>query len=224
MGFIGAQHEGDALLTWLGQQPAMSNTRYAQGLSELTDVVRGVRSLGVPESAFKVDLSIARGLGYYTGTVYETQLLDHPDLGSVCSGGRYDDLASHFTNEKLPGVGISIGLTRLVLGLLDRKVLTPGAQTPTRALVTTLDAARLSDYLAIAASLRAQGVPTEVFLERKPVGDQLKYAARKGIPMAVIAGSDEFGAGVVKVKHLATGTEETVATAALAAYVAQHAA
>ncbi|MCS7055110.1 MAG: histidine--tRNA ligase [Thermoflexales bacterium] len=194
---------------------------FARGTHELQTVVEGMRSLGVPDDFFEVDLSIARGLDYYTGTVYETRLVAHPDLGSICSGGRYDDLASYFTNEKLPGVGISIGLSRLVLRLLDAGVLKPGPATPAPVLVTTMDAAHMQDYLKIGAELRACGVATEVYLERARLGDQLKYASRKGFRFAVIAGEDEFAAGQVKVKDLATANETTLERAAVAAMLAE---
>lgn len=191
------------------------NETFAQGLHDLATVVEGMRSLGVPDDAFKVDLSIARGLDYYTGTVYETKLLAHPDLGSICSGGRYDDLASFFTNEKLPGIGISIGLSRLVMRLIEVGVLKAEAATPAPVLVTTMDAARMQDYLKIAASLREHGIATEVYLEKRGLGDQLKYANRKGFQFAVIAGEDEFAANRVKLKTLATGLEESVDRAEL---------
>jgi histidyl-tRNA synthetase len=200
----------DALLAELCALPMMANALFARGVEELTTVCNGVRALGVPDSAFKIDLRIARGLGYYTGTVYETQLLAHPELGSICSGGRYDDLASYFTDEKLPGVGISIGLSRLVFVLLEAGVLKTAASTPARVLVTTMDAARLPDYLALAARMRQAGIATEVYSEDKGrLGDQLKYASRKGIRYAVIAGSDEFAAGVYKFKDLLKGEEST---------------
>ena len=200
----------DELLNTLSDLPMMDNPLFAQGLHELQEVVSGVRSLGVPEEAFAVDLSIARGLGYYTGTVYETKLLAHPDLGSICSGGRYDDLASYFTNEKLPGVGISIGLSRLVFALLEREVLKTGASTPATVLVTSLDAAQTPHYLRMAAELRECGIATEVYLEKKGLGDQLKYASKKGFKVAVIAGESEFANGQVKLKNLVTSTETVV--------------
>jgi histidyl-tRNA synthetase len=180
-------------------------------VAELRTVADGVRSLGVPPTGFVIDLRIARGLGYYTGTVYETKLLAHPELGSICSGGRYDDLASYFTNEKLPGVGISIGLSRLAIALLEAGLLATDAQTPSRALVTVLDPARMSDYLRIAADLRAAGIACEVYFEKGRVGDQLKYADRKRIPFAVIAGESEFAAGACKLKNMRTGEEITAA-------------
>jgi histidyl-tRNA synthetase len=195
----------------LENEPAKSNALFAQGVSELRAVVAGIRSLGVPDEAFKIDLRIARGLGYYTGTVYETQLVANPELGSVCSGGRYDDLASYFTNEKLPGVGISIGLSRLVIALLENGTLSTSASTPAQILVTTMDAARIQDYLRIAADLRASNLPTEVYFEKGRVGDQLKYASRKGFKFAIIAGENEFDSDQVKIKNLDSGEEQSIA-------------
>ena len=212
----------DAVLDDLRRQVTTSQAEqhdFGRGVQELQTVVEGMRSLGVPEDYFEIDLSIARGLDYYTGTVYETRLTAHPDLGSICSGGRYDDLASYFTNEKLPGVGISIGLSRLVLRLLDAGVLKPGPSTPAIVLVTTLDQARLQDYLKIGAALREGGIATEVFLERARLGDQLKYASRKGFRFAVIAGEDEFAADQVKLKDLTTATEQAIPRAQLVAHV-----
>lgn len=213
-----SEHMGTEAL--LGHLASLNlNERFNQGVAELCSVVQNMRSLGMPDNAFKVDLSIVRGLDYYTGTVYETRLLEHPDLGSVCSGGRYDDLASYFTTEKLPGVGISIGLSRLVLRLLEAGVLKPNAATPTQVLVTTLDPSRLREYLGIAASLRAHGLPTEVYLEQARIGDQLKYASRKGIRFAVIAGETEFAQGQVKVKDLSSGFEHVLQPDQLPAWV-----
>ena len=214
----------DAVLDDLRRQVTTSQAEqhdFGRGVQELQTVVEGMRSLGVPEDYFEIDLSIARGLDYYTGTVYETRLTAHPDLGSICSGGRYDDLASYFTNEKLPGVGISIGLSRLVLRLLDAGVLKPGPSTPAIVLVTTLDQARLQDYLKIGAALREGGIATEVFLERARLGDQLRYASRKGFRFAVIAGEDEFTAGQVKLKDLTTAVEQTIPRDQIVAWVKQ---
>ncbi len=210
VGFAELDMPTDELLNRLSELPMVANESYATGLDELRSVVDGIRSLGVPDEVFRVDLRIARGLGYYTGTVYETTLVDHADLGSICSGGRYEDLASHFTKDKLPGVGISIGLSRLVFALLERGVLTVGASTPARVLVTVMDVELTAHALSVAATLRAAGVATEVFLEpKKGLGDQLRYASKKGVAFVVIAGTDEIAAGVVKVKNLATGIEST---------------
>lgn len=197
----------DAVLAKIQASPAINNERFAQGAAELNMVIAGIRSLGVPDDYFRADLSIARGLGYYTGTVYETQLVKYPELGSICSGGRYDDLASYFTSEKLPGVGISIGLSRLVIQLIEAGVLKTGPSTPAPVIVTTMDANRMADYLKIAATLREAGIATEVYFDKGRLGDQLKYANRKGFKVAIIAGENEFTAGQVKIKNLITGQE-----------------
>ena len=200
----------DEIIGILQDMPMMDNPLFAQGVQELSAVVNGVRSLGVPDEAFRVDLSIARGLGYYTGTVYETRLIGHEDLGSICSGGRYDDLASYFTNEKLPGVGISIGLSRLIFALLERGVLKAGAPTTAQVLVTVMDAAQMPAYLKMAAELRDGGINTEMYFEKGRIGDQLKYANRKGHRVALIAGESEFAANQIKVKLLSTGEERVL--------------
>ena len=161
-------------------------------------------------------MSIARGLDYYTGTVYETKLLAHPDLGSICSGGRYDDLASLFTNEKLPGVGISIGFSRLMFRLIEVGVLKAEAATPASVLVTTMDSDHINDYLKIAADLRVHGIATEVYFEKRSLGDQLKYASRKGFRYAIIAGENEFKIGGAVVRNLASGEQTQMAQVNLA--------
>ena len=166
--------------------------------------MKAIRDFGVPDSAFRVDLGVVRGLDYYTGTIYETTLLDHPDLGSICSGGRYDDLASYFTNTKLPGVGISIGLSRLFAKLKEMNLLKPPARTPAEVLITVMDAALLTRYLGWANRLRGEGINTEVYLETAKLGEQLSYADKKGFRVALVAGSREIEQGVVQVKHLAT--------------------
>ena len=160
-----------------------------------------------------------RGLDYYTGTIYETTLTEHPDIGSICSGGRYDDLASYFTNTRLPGVGISIGLSRLFARLKEANLLRPIARTPAEVLVTTLDPDSLERYLRIAASLRAQDINTEVYLERAKIGKQFEYANKKGFRIAITAGPDEFTRGTVKVKDLAAQVESDVQLDQLAARI-----
>jgi histidyl-tRNA synthetase len=176
------------------------------GLEELANVVAAMAQFGVPESAFGIDLGVIRGLDYYTGTIYETQLLGHPDLGSICSGGRYDDLASYFTDTRLPGVGISIGLTRLFSKLKEIGLLGPLERTPAEAIVITLDSRYLAKYLEIATSLRSAGINTEVYLENAKLRNQMAYADRKNFRVAVIAGETEFGQNAVQVKNLATQT------------------
>jgi len=206
-----------ALLTDL----AYRNEPYTQGLDELRKVVEAVRQFGVPDGAFAIDLSVVRGLDYYTGTIYETTLSAHPDIGSICSGGRYDDLASYFTSTRLPGVGISIGLSRLFARLKEASLLRPLARTPAEVLVTTLDAQALPRYIAIAAELRAQDINTELYLERAKLGKQFEYANKKGFRIAITAGAEEFGRGTVKVKDLATQREIDVALGEVATCVKQ---
>ena len=197
----------DATLAALSE---INNDTCRQGAEELRRVVDAIRQFGVPDAAFGVDLGVVRGLDYYTGTIYETALADAPELGSICSGGRYDDLASYFTDTRLPGVGISIGLTRLFSKLKEAGLLQPLARTPAEVLVTTLDPRYLEKYLGIAATLRAAGINTEVYLEPAKLGNQLAYADRKGFRVAIIAGENEFGKNVVQMKHLSTKTARDV--------------
>ena len=180
------------------------------GLEELRNIVAAIRQFGVPDAAFAVDLGVVRGLDYYTGTIYETTLLSAPELGSICSGGRYDDLASYFTDTRLPGVGISIGLTRLFSRLKEAGLLQPLPRTPAEVLVTTMDPRYLEKYLKIAATLRAAGINTEVYLEPAKLGNQLTYADRKGFRVAIIAGDNEFGKNVVQMKQLSTKSARDV--------------
>ena len=188
----------------------INNEMAAQGREELQSIVTAIRQFGVPDSAFAVDVGIVRGLDYYTGTIYETTLVDSPELGSICSGGRYDDLASHFTDTKLPGVGISIGLTRLFSKLKEAGLLQPLARSPAEVLVTVLDRQHLDKYLKIAGVLRAAGINTEVYLEPAKLGNQLAYADRKGFRVALIAGENEFGKNVIQIKNLSTKTARDV--------------
>jgi histidyl-tRNA synthetase len=198
---------------------AYRNEPYEQGLQELRRIVAAIREFGVPESAFAIDLSVVRGLDYYTGTIYETTLAAHPDIGSICSGGRYDDLASYFTNTRLPGVGISIGLSRLFARLKEAHLLRAVTRTPAEVLVTMLDPDAVERYLRIAADLRARNINTEVYLERARIGKQFEYANKKGFRAAVTAGADEFGRGTVRLKDLARQSESEVPVAELAARV-----
>ncbi len=178
----------------------------AAGVEEMRTVLDTVRLLGVPEQRYSLDLSIARGLDYYTGTVYETVLDEHPAIGSICSGGRYDDLASHYTTSRLPGVGISIGLTRLYWQLREVGLVGSGS-SPVVAFVTVMDEVGMPEALGLAARLRTAGVNTEVALDPGRLGKQLKYADRAGIRFAIISGEDERARGVVTVKDLARGEQ-----------------
>ena len=186
-----------------------------QGLEELRNIVAAIRQFGVPDTAFAVDLGVVRGLDYYTGTIYETTLVNAPELGSICSGGRYDDLASYFTDTRLPGVGISIGLTRLFSRLKEAGLLQPLPRTPAEVLVTTMDPKYLDRYLSMARRLREAGINTEVYLEAAKLGNQLTYADRKGFRIALIAGENEFAKDAVQVKNLAAKSARDVPLAEL---------
>jgi histidyl-tRNA synthetase len=187
------------------------------GVGELREVAAAIRDFGVPDAAFAIDLGVVRGLDYYTGTIYETTLMAYPELGSICSGGRYDDLASYFTRTKLPGVGISIGLTRLFSKLKEEGVLPRPARTPAEVLVTTMDPRYLERYLAFGRELRAARINTEVYLEQAKLEKQLVYADRKGFRVALIAGENEFGRNVVQLKNLSTKAARDVPIAGIVA-------
>ena len=185
-----------------------------QGRDELKQVMGLIRDFGVPETHFSLNLSIMRGLDYYTGTVYETTLTEHPEIGSICSGGRYENLAGQYTRSHLPGVGISIGLTRLYWQLREAGLLNT-AQSTVDVLVTQMDATHLPDYLAVAGELRAAGIATEVVLDNGKLGKQFKYADRAGIRFVLVLGEDELAKGMVTVKDLHRGDQFEVARAEL---------
>jgi histidyl-tRNA synthetase len=187
---------------------------FEQGKAELKEVLGLIRDFGVPETHFALNLSIARGLDYYTGTVYETTLNDHPGIGSICSGGRYENLAGQYTKSHLPGVGISIGLTRLYWQLRDAGLVST-AQSTVDVLVTQMDAAHMPAYLAVANELRTAGIATEVVLEGGKLGKQFKYADRAGIRFVIVLGEDEIAKGVVTVKDLRREDQFEVARADL---------
>ena len=194
---------------------------FDQGLEELNTVTRYLSAFGVPEENFAVDLTIARGLDYYTGTVYETTLLDHPEIGSVCSGGRYDNLAAYYTERQLPGVGISIGLTRLFYVLGEQKLLNPELPTaPADALVLPMTSDP-GPAIAVATSLREAGIRTQVYMEQKKFKQKMSYADKLGIPYAVLLGEDEIAAGKCSVKDLTTGQQVTVSYEEAAAIMKQ---
>lgn len=186
----------------------LNNELYERGVEELKRITLAIRQFGIPDSAFSIDLSVVRGLDYYTGTIYETTLTDHPELGSICSGGRYDDLASFFTDTRLPGVGISIGLTRLFSKLKELGFPRRAIRTPAEVLITTMDMRYLDKYLSIARELREAGINTETYLEPAKLGNQLAYAEKKGFHIALIAGDNEFERNVVQVKNLMTRTAQ----------------
>ena len=181
---------------------------FDSGLAELRTVAGRLAAFGVPEENFSIDLTIARGLDYYTGTVYETTMTDHPEIGSVCSGGRYDDLASLYCDDKLPGVGIAIGLTRLFYvldeqGLLNRQL--PTAPCDALILPMTGDTAPAA---GLATMLRAAGIRTQIYFEQKKFKQKMAYADRLGIPYVLFLGEDELAEGVVSCKDMATGEQK----------------
>jgi histidyl-tRNA synthetase len=192
------------------------NETAAEGIRRLRELLAVTKTAGVPGGRIKIDLSIARGLDYYTGTVYETFLTDLPGIGSVCSGGRYDNLASKYTKQVLPGVGVSLGVDRLIAAMEELKhPWLTGQTTPAEVLVVQFDAARLGDYQRVARLLREAGIATEVYPDAKRVGQQLAYAEKRGFHVAVIAGGAEFEQGVWKVKDLAKREETAVPEAEL---------
>ena len=177
------------------------------GLEELTTVTKYLAAFGVPEENFAVDLTIARGLDYYTGTVYETTLLDHPEIGSVCSGGRYDNLAEYYTDKQLPGVGISIGLTRLFYVLNEQGMLNTALNTaPADALVIPMTE-DMSHAIALSTRLRAEGVRVQLYTEQKKFKAKMNYADKIGVPYAIFVGEDEVKEGVVACKDMVTGEQ-----------------
>ena len=184
------------------------------GLAELNTVVKYLSAFGVPEENFAVDLTIARGLDYYTGTVYETTLLDHPEIGSVCSGGRYDNLAEYYTDKKLPGVGISIGLTRLFYVLGEQGMLNPDLPTAPADVLILPMTEDLSAAIAFATRLRDNGIRAQLHCEQKKFKQKISYADKLNIPYVVFLGEDEINAGVVACKDMATGEQTKLEPAA----------
>jgi histidyl-tRNA synthetase len=188
------------------------------GLSNLRELFASVNACGWPAGRVSLDVAIARGLDYYTGTIYETLLGDLPEIGSVCSGGRYDNLADLFTAQQLPGVGASLGLDRM-LAALEELGQTQKATTPAPVLVTMFDAMRVSDYLQLGRMLRKAGISTEVYPEAKNIGKQMKYADRKGFRIAIIAGEEEFASGEWQVKDLKNGVQVSLPTAEISGWI-----
>lgn len=215
--FRGSLAETLAMLK--GTAEKFGHAELTQGVAELTETVTLAENFGLTDERFAIDLGIARGLTYYTGTVYETTLLDAPHLGSVCSGGRYDDLAGHFTNRKLPGVGISIGLTRLFTGLVQMGRIKTDRDTIAPVLIARPLAEETHRYARLAQRLRDAGIATELYLEDKKLGKQFQYASRRGFRVAVIVHMDEIANGTVTLKNLVSATQETVPEADFVAAV-----
>ena len=186
------------------------NETFDTGLDELRTVVGYLPAFGVPEENFELDLTIARGLDYYTGTVYETVLLDHPEVGSICSGGRYDDLAGYYTNKSLPGVGISIGLTRLFYILQEQNMISDAVLTAPADVLILPMTDDLSAAVALASELRAGGLRVQIYSEKKKFKAKIGYADKLGIPFVIFLGEDEIAQHVCALKNMATGVQEAV--------------
>ena len=190
------------------------NETFDTGLDELRTVVGYLPAFGVPEENFELDLTIARGLDYYTGTVYETVLLDHPEVGSICSGGRYDDLAGYYTNKSLPGVGISIGLTRLFYILQEQNMISDAVLTAPADVLILPMTDDLSAAVSLAAMLRAGGLRVQLYSEKKKFKAKIGYADKLGIPFVIFLGEDEIAQNVCALKNMDTGEQEAVTQAA----------
>ena len=204
----------DALEGYAGR-----NELFDLGLAELKAVCSNLSAFGVPEANFAVDLTIARGLDYYTGTVYETTLLDHPEIGSVCSGGRYDNLAGYYIEKALPGVGISIGLTRLFYVLDEQNLLNPALPSaPADALVLPMTSDP-APAIALAEQLRGFGLRVQLYGEAKKFKQKMAYADKLGVPFAVLLGEDEIAEGVCSVKNMLSGEQVKLSAADAAAFI-----
>lgn len=191
------------------QNLGIQNETFQTGLTELTEVVKYIRVFGVPDTNFSVDLTIARGLDYYTGTVYETFLNDYRELGSVCSGGRYENLAEYYTDKKLPGVGISIGLTRLFYKLNELELIKAEKHSMADILIVPMTE-NMDKPIEIASELRKLDINTEVYLNDKKLKAKMKYADKLRIPYVLVVGDDEVSVNRVKVKNMETGEETEV--------------
>ena len=214
LSFLAIRGENDAVIEALRAQD-VDNELYRAGVEELATVVAYLRRFGVEESAFIIDLTIARGLDYYTGTVFETMLNDYPSMGSICSGGRYDSLAGYYTDQKLPGIGISIGLTRLFYQLKENGLVPPSQASLARCLVIPRGEAQMDAALAAATTIRGAGIPADVYYQSKGMKQKMKYAAKIGVPYAAIIGEDEANAGTVMLKDMNTGEQRAVLVAEL---------
>jgi len=190
----------------------VENEVFRNGVDELETVTEAMITFGMPEENFRIDLSIARGLDYYTGTVYETTINGHPEFGSVCSGGRYDNLTGYYTDKKLPGIGISIGLTRLFSQLRDNGLIAPKAGTIADVLVIPMDKEAVSYAVTVAAKFREAGIPCDVYYGEKGMKQKMKYAGRSGFPYAAVIGESEMASGTLALKDMLGGNGQKTVT------------
>jgi len=189
------------------QNLGIENELYIKGVEELKEVVKHIRLFNVPDESFEIDLSIARGLDYYTGTVYETFLNDYKSIGSICSGGRYNDLAGYYTDRELPGVGMSIGLTRLFFILNDIGLIKTDKKSISDVLVVSM-VEDLSKSIEVANMLRNAGINTEIYFDNKKIKAKFKYADKLNIPYVIVIGEDEIKSGMLTIKNMQEGTQE----------------
>lgn len=209
--FTAIDGSNDDVLARLGALDIQSD-QFRDGVEKLTILVNALRAMKVPESRFRIDLKIARGLDYYTGTVYETVLDDYPEVGSVCSGGRYDDLAGYYTSTALPGVGISIGLTRLFSKLREIPgLISTDRQSPADVVVMPIGSEQIDYAIGVAATLRREGINTMLYTENNPLSKKLRFASRMGFGHVVVIGDREVEDKTVSLKDMAAGTTVTVA-------------
>ena len=219
--FIAISGTNEEVLTALDGYCGKNET-FDLGVTELKAVCANLAAFGVPEANFAVDLTIARGLDYYTGTVYETTLLDHPEIGSVCSGGRYDNLAGYYIDKALPGVGISIGLTRLFYVLDEQGLLNPELPTaPCDCLVLPMTE-NTAAAVALAENLRSSGLRVQLYGEQKKFKQKMFYADKLGVPFAVLLGDDEIAAGKCSVKNMRTGAQQLLTAAEAATLIREN--
>ncbi len=188
----------------------IDNELFKEGLEELETVSNYIHSFGVSKENYQIDLTITRGLDYYTGTVYETFLDDHPEVGSVCSGGRYDDLANHYTKQKLPGVGISIGLTRLYYQLTEGKIIDVEESSLAKVLIIPMDSKLSERAVEIGNTLRTNDIYTQVYLESGKLGKKFNYADRMKVPYVIVVGEEEVKTGKYSLRNMKTGDQESL--------------
>ena len=215
LAFIAIKGSNDEVLKALNEQN-IADERYQAGVAELGAVIGYLRRFGVAEENFRIDLTIARGLDYYTGTVFETMLNDYPSMGSICSGGRYDNLADYYTDQKLPGIGISIGLTRLFYQLKENGLVKSNAGSLAKVIMIPMGEDDMNEAIAVAAKVRGAGIPADVYYQQKGMKQKMKYAAKLGIPYAAIIGESERASASVMLKNMETGEQEAVPVSELA--------
>ena len=202
--YVFAEGDSDSILATL-RAAKIDSLELQQGIEELESVVSLMRNMGIPDNYFRIDLTIARGLDYYTGTIYETTLDDYPRLGSVCSGGRYDDLASHYINKKLPGVGVSIGLTRLFSQLVEQDIVKPQKKSIAEVLIVPLTDDQFKSALNLASCLRNSGILVDTFLTSTTIKKKFKYANKIGIQQVIVIGADEASRGTFTLQNMISG-------------------